>query len=148
MTANRPVRVRSALNYDTDAASEATGLWCTDPSKTRQADAKSADINFIVRQFGLSGTMPQGVRIPTYEDFSEAVEDYQTALNAVRGAQEAFLAVPSEIRQRFNHDPQAFLEYCSDETNLPELRRLGLALPEEVPAKADGHPNAAAAPVG
>ena len=53
-----PAAVRSYGGYDADAVSEETGLQCNDISKTRQADAKDADINNIVRSFGVTGTLP------------------------------------------------------------------------------------------
>ena len=39
-------------------------------------------------------------------------------MNAVRGAEESFMAMPAEVRSRFGNDPQAFVEFCSDEANL------------------------------
>ena len=62
MTAQHPVRVRSALNYDTDAVARATSLKSFDPSRTRQSDMLSADINFIVKNYGLTGTLPVSTR--------------------------------------------------------------------------------------
>jgi len=134
-------KVRNGLNYNTDAAAKATSIKHFSPSLTRQADAKSADINFIVRNYGLTGTAPQGVRIPSYEDYSETVSDYQTALNAIKAAEQSFLAIPATIRERFNHDPQAFLEFCALPSNLPALREMGLA-----PPVADGNPPPAPVP--
>lgn len=120
---------RSALNYDRDLVSALNGLEDFDPSRTSQADAPSADINNIVREFGLTGNLPQGVRIPTYEDYTDAVEDYQTAANALREADAAFLALPASVRSRFHNDPQAFLEYATKPENLDGLREMGLAPP-------------------
>jgi len=125
--------VRSALNYDRDLLSLQTGLKDFGPSRTNQADAESADINNIVKTFGLTGKLPQGVRLPTYEDYSEAVEDYQTAANALREADAAFLTLPANIRQTFHNDPQAFLEFATKEENLDALRAMGLAPPASQP---------------
>lgn len=126
---------RAYLGYDADAVSEATGLSCPEPSKTRQADAVDADINNIVRNFGVTGALPQGVRVPMYQDFDE-VYDYRSAIEAVRAAETSFMQMPAQIRARFQNDPQAFVEYCADPANLPEMRELGLAVPlpkEETP---------------
>lgn len=122
---------RSALNYDRDELSIRSGIIFEDPSRTIQSERDSADINTIVRQFGLTGKLPEGVRIPTYEDWSDAVNDYQTAVEALREAQNNFLALPASLRSRFHNDPQAFLEYCTNEANLPEMRSLGLAVSRE-----------------
>ena len=34
--------------------------------------------------------------------------------------------------QELGNDPQAFVEFCSDEANLDEMRKLGLAIPAKV----------------
>lgn len=121
--------------YDPDKASDEAGLSCPEPTKTRQADAKEADINQIVKNFGITGALPQAVRVPTYQDFDE-VFDYRSAIEAVRAAETSFMQMPAQIRARFANDPQAFVEYCADPANLPEMRELGLAVPlpkEEAP---------------
>lgn len=123
--------VRSAYNYDQDEASVEAGLLCADESLAIQSQRDEADINTIVRRFGITGQLPVGLRLPTFGDFDE-VFDFQSAQNALVEADRAFMAVPAEIRMRFGNDPQRFVEFCSDEKNLPELRKLGLAVPEVV----------------
>lgn len=118
----------SAPNYDVDECSDMCGLACEDPSLTRQSEKEEADINTIVKNFGLTGKLPQGVRIPTYGDF-DTVSDYQSALAAIREADESFMKLDASIRERFGNDPQVFLEYCSNPDNLDGMRELGLAVP-------------------
>lgn len=137
--------VRSAYNYDTDEASFETGLDCAFdldemtgelrecPSKTKQSFKEECDINTIVRRFGLTGELPSNVRMPQYGDFEE-VMDYHTAMNAIRAAQESFQAMPAEVRARFGNDPGRFVDFCSDEANREEARKLGLLRPGEAPA--------------
>lgn len=139
--------VRDAYNYDTDEVSRDTGLFCPEETKTIQSQAEDADINVIVRRFGVTGVMPGGVIPPTYGDFT-GVFDYQSAQNAVIQAREAFLRVPAEIRKRFDNDPQAFVDFCSDEKNLDEMRKMGLAVeaikkPEAEKPPAEGEANKA-----
>lgn len=113
-------------------------LYCDDPSLAIQSQKDEADINTIVRNFGVTGRAPTSVRLPEYGDFS-GVSDYRSALEAVRAAEAAFLEVPSKIRAEFNHDPGAFADYCLDPSNLPRLREWGLAptpaAPESPPAE-------------
>lgn len=104
-----PPFIRSPYNYDPAQASLETGLACEDPSLTVASDAIDADINTIVRRFGVTGEWPITARLPTYDDFTQIV-DFQTAQNALRAAQEAFDALPAEVRQAFNNDPQRLLE--------------------------------------
>lgn len=127
-TAVKTLFVRTAYNYDTDAVSLETGLSCLDPSMTKQEFAAETDINNIVRNFGLTGQLPDNFRTPSYGDFSE-VTDYHTALNAVRASEEAFLSLPAALRERFANDPQHLLEFVSDSNNRPEAEKLGLINP-------------------
>lgn len=110
-------------------------LYCEDPSLAVQSQKDEADINTIVRNFGVTGTVNVPSVLPSYGDF-DGVDDYRSALEAVKGAEAAFMTVPANIRERFHHDPQAFLEFCENPKNLPELRSLGLANPEPAPAPA------------
>lgn len=122
---------RSGYNYDRDAVSQETGLRCMDKSLAIQSQAEEADINTIVRRFGLTGQLPQNVRVPLNVDFDD-VFDYQTAMNVIAEANQAFMRMPADVRARFQNDPGAFVDFCSDADNLPELRKLGLAVPLEV----------------
>lgn len=131
--------LRSGFNYDRDRVSLETGLRCEDPSLAKQSFADECDINTIVRRFNLTGQLPEGVHAPTYQDF-EGVWDFQSAMNAVREAQESFDAMPAGIRARFHNDPQEFVEFCSMEENRAEAEKMGLVVarpPETPPAKAD-----------
>lgn len=126
-------------NYDADEHSRRTGLACLDPSRTIQSQAQEADINYIVKQFGLTGKMPENIRLPSYGDF-DYVGDYRTALDAVRSAEAEFLRIPADIRARFENDPQQFMDFCSDPGNLPELRKMGLAKDPPLPAEPEPTP--------
>lgn len=97
-----------------------------DPSLAIQSQKDEADINKIVRDFGVTGRVPTSVRVPEYGDFS-GVSDYRSALEAIKAAETAFAQVPSKIRAEFNHDPGAWADYCLDPSNLPQLREWGLA---------------------
>jgi len=126
--------VRSALNYDKKRASSKAALVCKDPSRTRQDQADEANINTIVRNFGITKALPQSIRMPTYGDF-DCVGDYQSALQALRDADEAFLKLPSAVRSRFDNDPGRFIEFAANPDNLEECRQLGLAPPGAPPAQ-------------
>ena len=125
--------VRSAHNYDRDAVSIETGLFCEDESLALQSAKEESDINTIVRRFGLTGELPNDLKMPQSGDFTD-VPDFHTAMNLVRAAQEEFLRVPAEIRARFNNDPQRFMDFVEDDSNRDEARKLGLlADPVKVP---------------
>lgn len=104
-----------------------------EPSLAVQSARDEVDINTIVKRFGLGGVLPDNVRVPTYDDFTE-VMDFQSAQNALVAARESFMAMPWDVRSRFNNDPAAFVDFCSDENNLDEMRKMGLAVPAPVEA--------------
>lgn len=121
-------KIRTGYNYDRDEVSRQTGLECTDESLAVQSQKDEADINVLVRRFGLGAPMPQGVKRPMHGDFTE-VTDFRSAMQAVREAAEAFMELPADTRARFHNDPAEFVDFCSDEDNLPEMRKMGLAVP-------------------
>jgi len=122
--------VRDAYNYDMNEVSQEAGLVC-DEGLTHQSFKEECDINTIVKRFGLSGELPEAVRMPTYADFTEVV-DFHTAMNAIAKAKEAFDAMPADVRSRFRNDPGAFVDFCSDERNRAEAEKLGLVVPKPV----------------
>lgn len=128
--------LRSARNYDRNAASVASGVSFELPSRTVQSDAMETDINVIVARFGLTGMLPQNVRPPIEADFIDVV-DFRDAMNAIRAAQESFAAMPANVRERFQNDPARFVDFCTAEVdgklaNLDEMRKLGLAVDRPV----------------
>lgn len=122
----RPVLVsRVPYRYDVDTASLASGLFCPEPTRTQQQFKDETDINTIAKNFGMTGRLPECVRMPTFADFEDVV-DYQTALNAGRRASQSFMQMPATVRERFQNDPQQFLEFCSSDANRVEAISLGL----------------------
>lgn len=121
--------VRSPYNYDMNAAGDESGLKCLDATLTKQSFKDEVDINTIVERFHITGEMPMNVRAPTYGDFT-GVFDFHTAMNAIAQARESFDAMPAEVRYRFNNDPAAFVDFCSDEKNRPEMTKMGLITAE------------------
>lgn len=134
---------RSGYNYDRDAVSVENGLVCEDESLAIQSAAEEADINTIVRRFGLTGQLPAQVAIPRSGDFTN-VPDYHTAMNLIRTTHEEFMRIPADIRARFENDPQRFMEFFEDERNREEARKMGLLKAVSVDAPS-GTPDGAAA---
>lgn len=128
---------KSSTNFDRAAHSRESGFAGGGPVVTVQSQKDEADINVLLKQFGIIGALPTNVRVPMYGDF-EGVEDYQSACNAMIEAEKSFMKLPSDFRARLENDPQKFLEYCADVNNLPEMRKLGLAVPEAAPSVPSG----------
>lgn len=129
-----PIRMRflrTRYNYDADVVSRETGLRCEDETMAQQQFKDECDINTIVRQFGITGQLPTNLRMPLNEAFVD-VMDYQSALNQIMESEAAFMQMPAEIRETFQNDPQRFVDYVSDEKNVEQCRKWGLAMPAEV----------------
>lgn len=127
LRADRPSRrlIRGPYNYDTNQASEASGLRCEDPSLAIQSQKEEADINNIVRMFGVTKQLPQTLVLPSYGDFS-GVSDYHQAQSLILEAQSAFQGLPSGLRAQFNNDPAAFLDFVENTADAEQLAKLGL----------------------
>ena len=96
--------VRTLFNLPRKLWSERNGLKCLDPSRAVQSQKEEADINTIVRNFGLTGVLPVGVRVPQYGDFT-GTGDYRDCVEAVRAAQESFDKLPATLRAELDNDP-------------------------------------------
>lgn len=104
-----------------------------DPTKTQQQFKDECDINNIMNKYTSTGqfthlTSKQG----TYGDFSQ-ITDYQEMLHTVKYAQDAFAALPADIRKRFNNDPGQLLEFVQNDKNYDEGVKLGLVQPKNPP---------------
>lgn len=114
------------------------------PSLTQQHFAKDADINEIVRRYGISdGAIPPAAADPRYYgDFSD-VPDFRQALDATRTAAERFAALPHAIRERFGNDPVRLWQFVTNEANNEEAIKLGLLKDFRIPDPKPAAPIAA-----
>ena len=117
--------LRTPYNYDTIAASNESGLACEEPTLAQQQFKDECDINNILRQFNITGLLPENPVSPRYGDFTNAV-DYHSALNAVIAAQSEFDALPAQLRARFDNDPENLINFLDNPENLDEAISLGL----------------------
>lgn len=123
------MRVARRYNYDTNEASDETGVdFSGEKSLTLQSEAKDADINEIVRRFGLTGEIPVHQRVPLDVDIDEVL-DYRTCLERVHAAQRSFESMPVDVRNRFDNDPAKLVAFFEREENRAEGEKLGLLVP-------------------
>lgn len=87
---------------------------------TKSEFAEEANINNIIDKYQRTGMLPAARSMPQFGDFSN-VPDYQTALESVRSAEEAFYALPADVRAECDNDPGVFVDRVRDE---PEFRRM------------------------
>jgi len=122
---NATVFLRTQYNYDHNAASNASGLVCEEPTRAQQHHRDECDINVILERFGKTGQVPVNAISGNYGDFS-GVHDYHTAMNALIAAEHEFAALPANIRNRFDNEPSKLIEFMNDDQNLAEAQKLGL----------------------
>ena len=121
---------KTPYNHDTLADAMETGTKNTDPSLTQQSHAEDADINTIVRRFGLTGQLPNIPVPPTYQDFQD-VMDYQQAQNKIAEANASFYLLPAPLRAQFNNDPGTWLrevDAATENGNIQRLSEMGLQI--------------------
>jgi len=117
---------------------------CTQKTKTQQHMKAECDITNIIRKYNATGLLP-AVREAqaSYGDFSNC-HDYQSSLNEIIEANNAFDAMPAQIRKKFNHNPANFLEFVSNPENIEEMIKMGLAEPKPLagaePPRSSGEP--------
>lgn len=118
---------RGHNGYDVKEASDDAVLpaFMVGESLTVQSQAEDADLNVLMDRFGITGRMPENIRLPEYGDFSH-VTDYRSALEAVRDAHENFMEIPAKVRARFDNDPQQYMDFVANPNNIPEMRELGI----------------------
>lgn len=117
--------LRTPYNYDTNQASDESGLHCKDKSLAQQHLAEETDINHIIETYTRTGILPTHNRPPLQGDFTTATS-FQDALDLIVKAREAFQEQPAAVRARFGNDPAKFVEFCGDENNAEEMRKMGL----------------------
>jgi phage internal scaffolding protein len=92
---------------------------------TKQEFKDESDINTIMSQYQRTGLMPNiNESAPQYLDATGY--DFREQMEFVRGAQELFNELPSDLRNRFNNDPARFLDFTADPLNRVEMAKLGL----------------------
>lgn len=101
-----------------------------EPSLAQQQFKEECDINNIVKKFHNTGEfLNMTSKTGVYADFSE-IQDYQTMLHTVMAAEDAFNALPAQVRAKFRNDPGQLITYLQDPKNEEEARSLGLLNPK------------------
>lgn len=104
-------------------------------SLTKQDFAEEANINNLVQRHLGGGTferprgvplqMPGASRQPIFGDFSSSL-DYQSQLDRLNDARQAFNDLPARFRGRFNNNPRDLIRWLEDPKNHEQARKYGL----------------------
>lgn len=105
------------------------GIVFEESSLTDQSQYKDTDINNIVCRYQTTGLLDSPGAVPfetlQYGD-ATLLPDYQTALDLVNSVESEFSSLPSEVREKFGHDPMQLLEALQDPTKQQMLQDIGL----------------------
>ena len=124
--------IRSAFNFDPDSFSRLNSVINTEDSLAQQSFKEECDINVILRRFAVTGQLPDNVRVPQYAEFEEAF-DFMSCMNVIRAGEEAFAAMPSDVRERFANDPARFIAFANNKDNYDEALKMGLVVSRPAP---------------
>lgn len=113
--------------------SKRVSITFTQPSQTKQAFKDQTDINKIIERFTQTGELPPVNQTPVYQDVSQ-IPDFATCQLKVKQAEEAFMSLPSDVRNHFGNNPDNLLKWASDPKNFKSASDLGLVGTPE-PAK-------------
>lgn len=100
------------------------------PSLTVQSEVTRSDIRHILSKYEQTGVLV-GMRSVelAFRDVTE-FDDYQDVVSQVRAAEEAFMRLPSKLREVFGHDVRRWLDAAHDPDKLellrPKLEELGV----------------------
>lgn len=123
-------------------------------TRTHQEFKDEVNVNSIIRKYQRTGMLTHVRENPgVYMDLTD-IGDYQEAAQKVVDANTTFNSLSSELRKKFNNDPQNLINYLEDPKNLDEAQELGLVSlsrdkippktstkPPEAPKKADPTPS-------
>lgn len=121
------VEVRGAFKYDAVGVSDATALSKFEDTLAIQSGKEEADINVLVKRFGITGELPSNVRIPLQGQFAVA-GDFKTSMDLIREAEAGFMELPADVRARFHHNPGELVAFVSDDKNRAEAVALGIVV--------------------
>ena len=104
------------------------GIENRSASMTQSQFKDECDINKIMDRYLRTGCLsdPLSQMKPgTYGDFTE-MGDYMENMNKIIQAREMFDALPAKVRERFNNNPGAMIDFVMDPDNKDEAIKLGL----------------------
>jgi phage internal scaffolding protein len=95
-------------------------------SLTQQHMKDEVDIRNIIKKHDRTGIIEHIAKgVAQYGDYSE-VNEYRENLDFVRAAEESFLALPANIRERFQNNAGNFFEFATNPRNKDAMVEMGL----------------------
>ncbi|AXL15539.1 internal scaffolding protein [Microviridae sp.] len=99
-------------------------------SLTRQDQAEMVNINNIYRKTQQGQMTLVAGTPPTFGDFSDQ-GNYDVMLETIQAAQEAFMALPSDVRKEYGHDASLYYEKVTSQAAADAKAKAQVAADEE-----------------
>jgi len=97
-------------------------------TKTEQQHENECNINTIMRKMHAQGIIPHYETGGNFGDFT-SIDDFQTAQNRIIAANNDFMALPAELRAKFDNDPGQLLQFLENPDNREACQEMGLLAP-------------------
>lgn len=108
-------------------------VYMMEESRTLQAPAAEIDVNVLVARAKAGEDLSRFVRPGQYLDMTQVPTDLRDALAIVQRANDLFMSLDANVRERFFNDPARMVDFLSDSNNRDEAIKLGLVKAPEEP---------------
>lgn len=115
---------------DTRSFSHVVVVFTGNETYTQQHFKDEVDINTIMRRFGATDQIPKFMPNGVYGDFT-GIEDYYGALERIERANEGFMKLPAEVREKFGNDAGRLID-LAQRVSEDELGNILFPVPEPV----------------
>lgn len=105
-----------------------------EPSMTQQHFTDDANINELVRRFGITNEQIPAVQWTDQYTDLRGIPDLRAVLDQARDAKDRFMELPPKLRARFDNSMTKMWAFINDPDNAEEAVRLGLLKKIEPPA--------------
>lgn len=93
------------------------GLTFTQPSLTRPQFAPECDLRTIIERFMRTGEIRQPAERPTIDGVEGLPSTFEEMMQNVALARQRFEMLPLEERNKYNNDPEAWLQALQEQQN-------------------------------
>lgn len=109
------------------------GTVPTGDDMAQQQFKDQSDVNNIMKKYRGLGYSYNSLPEPSAGRYVDLVDlpSYEDSLKIVIQAEETFMSLPAEIRDRFHNDPNKLIKFLADENNNDEAIKLGLVNPKK-----------------
>lgn len=121
-----PINYRDRNDPSIDRVRDLTRTRNNEPSKTEQSHTLACNLNEIMRQYGVTKTLPIMAYPPEMFGDDNLDLTLTDAYETVRDADFYFQNLPATLRQKFNNSPTQLWQWVNDPANADEAVSLGL----------------------